>query len=242
MLTIAVISGKGGTGKTTITASLGYILASEYKKKVCLIDADVGLSCLTRLFKVSYTLTLRDALKDPAIKLAHIMRPALSLQNLLIVPSGTALHDLVASNPKILVSKLLEVSQSGVDVTLIDAPAGISSVVIASMVASDKYMLVEELNPWGIDAALKLKSLAEKLQKPSIGLVLNDVVGWKGTVRRAIRSIEEIVGIRVLGVVPNDKVVRKATMRLEVLAEKYPKSKATKAIREVAKKVAELVS
>ncbi len=242
MLTIAIVSGKGGTGKTTVAASLGYILASEYRKKTCLIDADVGLSCLTRLFKVNYTLSLRDALKDPAIKLTQIMRPTPLLPNLFVVPSGTALHDLVTSSPKILAEKLLETSQSNVDATLIDAPAGINSVVIASMAASDRYMLVEELNPWGIDAALKLKSLADKLQRQPIGLVLNDVIGWRGAVRRAVHKIEEILGVQVIGVVPNDKVVRKATMRLEVLAERYPRAKATKALKEVAEKIAAHIS
>ena len=123
---IVIVSGKGGVGKTTICAGVGYALAS-IGASVVLIDADAGMSNLDTLMNIQGKIVfdLSDLInKKCRIKQALIPDP--NFDNLYTIASnksdiGTELMDTTAFNK--ITSKLSSVF----DFVLIDAPAGASN-------------------------------------------------------------------------------------------------------------------
>ena len=61
--TIAVASGKGGAGKTSVAVCLAWILA-EQGRKVCLVDVDLGLSNVDVLLGITPRHTLEEVIVD----------------------------------------------------------------------------------------------------------------------------------------------------------------------------------
>src|SRR5690606_6478266 len=118
---ISVASGKGGVGKTTITANLGVALAT-YGEEVIVLDADVAMANLELILGMEgKSITLQDVLSGEAtIDEAIYEGPG----GVKIVPAGISLEGL----RKVKLDRLeeaLEVLIEDADILLIDAPAGL---------------------------------------------------------------------------------------------------------------------
>ncbi|QYZ78818.1 septum site-determining protein MinD [Methanofollis formosanus] len=227
-----IASGKGGTGKTTMTVNLGTALA-QLGKETYILDADVGMANIGILLGLeNVPVTLHEVLAGKAtVEEAAYEGPA----GLKVVPCGISLQGFQDANP----DRLREVMHDLVnrcDYLLIDAPAGISRDGVVPLAIADEVILV--VNP-------ELSSIVDGLKTK----ILTELVG--GNVRYAIinragrdnvdfveRKIEKSLGVQSLGAVPEDTFVRESAAYKTPIVIKHPTSPASRAIKRIAAEIA----
>ncbi len=151
---IAVGGGKGGIGKTLLTANLGIALAQR-GFKVVLVDADLGGANLHTCLGISQpAVTLSDYVSGRAKKLQEVIIPA-GVDNLSLIPGGRDALD--AANPKYQQkSKLLRnLAALEVDYLLLDLAAGTSLNVLDFFLMADRGLVVLLPEPTSIENAYR---------------------------------------------------------------------------------------
>jgi septum site-determining protein MinD len=233
---ITIASGKGGTGKTTLTANLGICL-SKLGKKVLLIDADVAMANLSLILGMqSSPITLHDILLGEAqVHDAIYDGP----QGLHFIPSGLSLDNYKRVDSERLGSIVSEVSEN-YDFILLDAAAGIEKNVLSAFSASQESIIVTMPTSPAIADALKTKLVAQRLGSKVVGVVLNFVMGEKGEISK--NEVSSILELPVYGIVPYDAEVRKSFMQQKVspVSIRKPSSPAAVEFNKIASKLSGL--
>lgn len=231
---ITIASGKGGTGKTTVTANIGISLA-ELGFKVCLIDADIAMANLSLLLGMqSSPITLHDVLLGEAtIEDALYDGP----KGVKFIPSGLSLENYRRVDSERLESVISSIKNK-FDYILLDAPAGIEKNVLAALAAAEEVILVTMPESPSIADVLKTKMVAERLGSKPIGVIINSVYGEKGEIPS--QDIMRILELPSFGSIPFDPEVRKSFMQEKVLPVvlRAPNAPASKAFRRVAARIA----
>lgn len=198
--TIAVTSGKGGTGKSTVSVGLALGFAS-LKKSVLLIDMDEGLRCLDLMLGIDKQLVfdLSDALSGRDWHDAVYPVPGHELLKLIPAPGrlGGITHDAFA--------EFLKEVTPHYDVVLLDFPAGIDFSLYTALPAETQFIAVCCPDPVSVrDAAVVCDSLPKMSLRPV--LILNKFVRdiMRGGIHRNIDDIIDASGFRLLGIVPED--------------------------------------
>lgn len=200
---IAVISGKGGTGKTTVCAAVAACLAAGGKRVLC-IDADVGLRNLdialgmADLSVASFADVIggRCSLSDAA---AHPALPSLFLLTAPIREECPALDAFAA---------LVAQAKQDFDFCLIDAPAGLGEGFRLATCRADRSLLVATPDPASVRDAAHTAELLQRDGKRGLYLVVNRV--RPRTFRRLELTVDDMmdeVGLPLLGIVPEDSDV-----------------------------------
>src|SRR6185503_13798982 len=151
---IAVASGKGGVGKTNVTANLAVALARE-GARVCVLDADLGLANIDVLFGLTPKLSLRDVLRGER-RLAEVIVEGPG--GVRIIPAASGAAELTALAPSERLRLLAEVDalDEAIDVLLVDAAAGISANVLHFTSAAADTLLVITPEPTALTDAYAL--------------------------------------------------------------------------------------
>jgi septum site-determining protein MinD len=221
-------SGKGGTGKTTVTINLGTSLA-QLGKKTCIMDADLGMANLgLSLGLEDVPVTLHEVLSGKAsIKEAMYEGPG----GVLVVPSGISLQGFQQSDPELLRDVLRDLTDT-LDYLLIDAPAGISRDGVVPLVVADDIILVVNPELSAIVDAIKTKILAEVVGGHIHGAIVNRATPEsEDTIRQ---KMEKVLGTRVIGIIPEDQNVRKAASAKTPVVLRYPASNSSIALKRIA--------
>ncbi len=230
---ISLISGKGGVGKTTITANLGIALAKR-NLKVCLVDADIAMANLSLLLNMqSSPITLHDVLLgESTIQDAIYDGP----KGIKFVPSGLSLESYRRVDAERL-QGVVETISSQFDFILLDAPPGIEKNVIAVMGASDEIMLVTMPNSPSLADVLKAKITAQRIGAKPIGVIVNFIRGEKGEIKPD--DIMKMLELPVYGLIPYDPEVRRSFMQEKVtpVMIRKPGTPAALAVQKVAAKL-----
>lgn len=223
---ISVISGKGGTGKTTLVSNLGAALASK-GKKVLVIDGNVSGANLGLHLGVDdvYPISLNDVLRKEAFVTHAIYRHPAGFN---IIPA--ALHDLDANidNLKKHVSHLL----GSHDIILIDAAAGVTDEVEAAVKASDYALIVTNPEHPSVRNALNSKLLADKHNKKVLGIVVNKV--FNEAHEMSDNEIEEFVEVPIIAKITNHRKVREAIASRQPVVLYDSESKPSREINKLA--------
>lgn len=228
MRRIAVASGKGGVGRTTIVASLGIALASLGKETI-IIDGSLTTPDLALLFKLEKSVyTLNDALAGDAMFI-DVMHTG--PKRVKIVPAAVALEQIRKARPERLPELMRQVPKK-TDFVLIDVPSGLSRETVSAMRAGQEVLLVATPEMTSISDAMKTRLIAEFLGLAPIGVVLNRVRREEFELTR-----NEIKNVPVLAEIPEDEKVRQALKQGKPLLELDSKSPAAKAIKELARKL-----
>ena len=200
---IVITSGKGGVGKTTVTANLGIQLA--YRGfKVVLVDADVGLNNLDVVMgvenKVSYD--LMDVL-DGRCKISQaLIRDAL-YQNLYVLPSTRTggKKKITSAEFKLVVDKL-----RSADFVLIDCPAGIDVGFHRAVTAATEACVVVTPALSSVRDSDKVLSLLGSYKLESVGLIINrirpDLVARGDMISAG--DIARLLRAPISGIIPED--------------------------------------
>lgn len=230
---IAMASGKGGTGKTTLTANIGICL-SRLGKKVLLIDADVAMANLSLILGMqSSPITLHDVLLGEAqVHDAIYDGP----EGLHFIPSGLSLDNYKRVDSERLTGIVEQLDES-YDYILLDAAAGIEKNVLSALSSAQETLIVTMPTSPAIADALKTKIVAQRLKSKVIGVVVNFVMNEKGEISK--QEISSILELPIYGSVPFDSEVRKTFMQQKVapVSIRSPSSMATKEFQKIASRL-----
>lgn len=238
---IAVSGGKGGVGKSNISVNLSIALA-ELRRRVVLLDADLGLANIDVLLGLKATHTLADVLAG-----THSLRDVLvnGPQGLKIVPASSGVQHMAALSPSEhagLINAFNELSDQ-VDVLVIDTAAGISDTVVSFVRAANEVLIVVCDEPSSITDAYALIKLLNKEYDMQRFRVVANMTRTPQEGRHMFTKLNNAcekfldVTLQYLGHVPFDENVRKAVQKQKALLEFAPSSKASVAIRNLAKVV-----
>ncbi|MGB4303349.1 MAG: MinD/ParA family protein, partial [Syntrophomonadaceae bacterium] len=171
---VAISSGKGGVGKSTLALNLALVLCKQ-GKKVLLLDADMGMANLDIMLGVV-----------PKYNLFHVIQGRKNLhdviisgpQGMSIIPGGSGILELAnlpASDMKRLLVELIKLD-SDYDYMILDTGAGISKNVTSFLLAADDVIIVTIPEPTSItDAYGVLKSMNRASYNGKVYLVVNRV-------------------------------------------------------------------
>ena len=243
---MAVTSGKGGVGKTVITANLAlsYAMAG---KRVMLLDADFGLANLDVVLGLSAERNIRDVVSGEASIGDIIIEGP---EGLKLIPAGSgirALADLTQSQVVGLLDEVLCYDEQ-VDVFLIDTAAGIAAGVAGVLLSAGEVIIVAEPEPTAVlDAYAVIKTLVSRRPDASVYVVTNCVVSDEQglTVFRNLQTVAERFldkELTYLGSVPLDPRLKDAVRLRRPSLIEFPNSVFSIAIRKLARTIDRLDS
>lgn len=199
---VVVTSGKGGTGKTTLCAGIASCLAAEGSQVLC-IDADVGLRNLDISLGMAdcAVVSFEDVMAGTASVSDAAMSHAIDGLSLLTAPLGTQPE---ALDPDAF-QQLIEQARTQYDWCLIDAPAGIGAGFRLASQFADLAIVVSMVDPASLRDASRTADLLEQLGVAESKLVVNRVTPkLYRQMATTIDDIMDIVGLPLLGIVPDD--------------------------------------
>jgi len=213
-IVIAVISGKGGVGKTTATANIGLGIAKNNKRCV-LVDFDIGQRNLDMILglenRVVYDLV---QVMDKECTLRQALIKSKANENLYFLAASQTKDKSVLESVK--VQKLVENLKKDFDFVILDAPAGIESGYEHTIEFADSAIIVVNPEVSSIrDADRAIGILDSKSQKVKENgevakyLIINRIVAEMVENGEMLKSedILDILNIPLLGKVPEDKGV-----------------------------------
>lgn len=216
---IGVVSAKGGVGKTTITANLGIALASEFDKKVLVVDGNLTAPNLgLYLDIVRPPVTVHDVLSDQISISQSIYVHKTGLH---VIPGSLSAGHMV--DPENLGKAIAKVANR-YDFVLVDSAPGLNEEVLAVVNASDKLLIVANPGFPTVVTTFKTVKFARDKRVPVMGVVLNRV---RGKNEMGDREVAEALGLPVLSVIPEDGSVSKAVSRGMPVVHFSPKSSAS---------------
>jgi flagellar biosynthesis protein FlhG len=237
---IAVTGGKGGVGKTSISANLGIAFA-ELGRRVMLLDADLGLANLDVILGL-----------HAERNLSHVMQGECSLEDVLVtgpkgmrvVPGASGIQQMAEMSPAEnagLIHAFSEVAND-VDILLIDTAAGISDLVISFSRAAQEQIVVVCDEPASITDAYAIIKLLNREYGISRFRILANMVKsvqeGRDLYNKMCRVTDQYLDVMLnyMGSIPYDEQLRKAVKSQKPVIEAYPRSRVAQAFKNLAKK------
>jgi len=237
---LAVASGKGGVGKTSVSVNLA-VAMSMAGRKVMLLDGDLGLANIDVMLGL-----------QPSCNLSHVLEGKCSLEDTVLEgPAGVMV--VPASSGKQHMSELSAVQHAGLvqafselarplDTLIVDTAAGIAGSVTTFTQASQHIIVVVTNDPTSLtDAYALIKVLNRDHGIRRIQVLANMTHGAAETreIYENLRRVAEKfldVTLSFMGGVPDDEWLKRAVRRQRAVVEAYPNSAAAKAFHELAAK------
>lgn len=200
---IAVTSGKGGTGKTSVTGGLASAL-SEMGRSVLCIDMDIGL----RNLDISLGLNDRALMdfSDVALGRCPLARAAVThpdLKNLSLLTSPMSLPPSLTTEK---VRALLNAARTMYDYILIDSPAGLGAGFRLAICGADRVLVVATNDASSLRDAQRTVSELEGIRQ--VHLVMNRIQPkLLRKLRTTIDDAMNAAGLPLMGVIPEDPQV-----------------------------------
>ncbi len=218
----AILSGKGGVGKTTTTINLGTSL-NELGEDVIIIDGNLT------------TPNIGIHLGAPIVPttLNHVLNGQAKLEDAIyehesgtkIIPASLSLKE----SEKIDYRKLSEVAKRLKKMSnhiIIDSAAGLGEEARSSMMAADEIIIVTNPEMSAVTDALKAVKLAEEMGKTVMGVIITRYQGKK--IEMSISNIKDMLEVPILGIIPEDDSIKESHVMKNAVIYTHPKSPAAK--------------
>ncbi|GFK92761.1 Flagellum site-determining protein YlxH [Fundidesulfovibrio magnetotacticus] len=234
---LAVGSGKGGTGKTSVSVNLALALG-RLGRRVCLLDADLGLSNVDVLLGVTPEWTLEHVLFD-GVPLEQAAIPA--APGVDVIPGGSGVARLADLDRPARLAMAREFSKlAGYHYLVVDGSPGVSAQVVSLFLSCPELLLVTNPDPAALtDAYALVKVLSGNGLRRAPSLVVNRVSGpeqGRDIFERLRRAMARHLSLdlRYAGHVPRDHHVAAAAARQRALVKLFPAAPAARALMELA--------
>ena len=248
---LAVTSGKGGVGKTFVSANLAAALAKR-GHRVLVIDADLGLANLDVVLNLYSKVTLHDVFTGKA-KLEEAIIKAPGGFSVLLAGSGMVEYSRLTAEVRDDFLHVIETLATKFDVLLLDTGAGISDVVLFAVSQAAEVLLVATPEPTSLtDAYATIKVLVGQQKRQNIRMIINQTARL-GDGRAITVQLQQVlhrfvtaepgrpVRLIHMGDIPEDPTVRQAIMRRQLLMQNTPGCPAGMAISQLALKIEETI-
>lgn len=231
---LAVLSGKGGTGKTSVCAGVAEALAENGAKVLC-IDCDIGLRNLDISLGIS---------QMGALSFVDVCGGGYTLEQACRHPVYPNLHFLTApmNCPADQVDQqafgqLLRQARESYQYIFLDAPAGIDAGFQLAARFADRVLLVTGADPAAVRDATRAGELLELMGKGDIRLIVNRIhVKIAAAMAVTVDDVMDRAGLPLIGIVPEDSNVTLAAALGAPLLKRTKKGAAA-ACRRIAKRI-----
>jgi flagellar biosynthesis protein FlhG len=239
---ISVTSGKGGVGKTSVVANLALALC-RMKKRVLILDADLGLANMDVMLGLNPRYTIQNVLtREKKIEEVIVTAPG----GFKLLPAASGIQELTEldNGERLFLLNELDSIQDRFDVLLIDTAAGISSNVMYFNFAAMEKVVVVTNEPTSLtDAYALIKVLSSKYHQKRFKVLVNSARS-ASEAARIYRNLglvaDQFLGspsLDYLGWIPYDKMVPAAIRQQRMVLERYPDTPASKSIVSLAEKL-----
>ena len=248
---VAVTSGKGGVGKTFVSANLAAALAKR-GLRVLVLDADLGLANLDVVLNLYPKVTLHDVFTGKA-KLEDAIIRAPGGFSVLLAGSGMVEYSRLTPEVRDDFLRIMGGLVPHYDIVLLDTGAGISDVVLFAVSLASEVIVVATPEPTSLtDAYATIKVLVGQQKRQTIRMVINQTARL-GDGRAITVQLQQVLDRFVttepgrpiklvhMGDIPADAAVRQAIMRRQLLIQSTPGSPAAMAVTQLAQKIEETV-
>ena len=263
---LAVTSGKGGVGKTFLSANLAAALA-RLGRRVLVLDADLGLANLDVVLNLHPKVTLHDVFTGK-VALDDAILPAPGGFSVLLAGSGLVEYSRLTAEVREQLLHIIATVAPRYDHILLDTGAGISEVVLFAVSLADDVLVITTPEPTSMtDAYATIKVLATQQQRSAIRLVVNQVgrIGEGRGIRGQLQLVVDrfvtpmlvasnvlaqaahgaaavpsstTVKLELLGEVPHDLSVRESVQKRRLLLQLLPGCPAARAVEAIATRLA----
>ncbi len=225
---IALVSGKGGVGKTTATLNLGHAL-TKLGKKVLLLDANL----------VTPNLALQLGILNPKDTLNQFLRKEKNLSEITylhesgisIIPSSPSYAEYQKTNAQNL-SEIFEHLDEAADFVLVDSPSGLGYEVSQVLKNTDEVLIVVNPNLSSVMDAIKTIQLAQEHDNVVAGIILN--LSHSGRHELKSEEVSNLLGYPLIAEIKQDRKFRKALHQQAPLSHLYPHSRSARQFKRVA--------
>lgn len=238
---IALASGKGGVGKTSLAVNLAVAMARA-DHRVALLDADLGLANVDVLLGLAPHESVLQVLRGDRRLADVVVEGPAGIQ---IIPAASGMAELTTLTAAQQLALLDEVDAfaSQVDVLLVDTAAGISPTALYFAAAAAETLIVTTPEPTALaDAYAVIKLLATRHARQRFAVVVNMAhhradaeMAFGRLARVAARFLR--VELEFGGFVPLDDAVRYAVRRQEPVVTMAPTAPAATAITQLARRL-----
>jgi flagellar biosynthesis protein FlhG len=238
---IAVTSGKGGVGKSTITANLSVALAQQ-GARVLALDGDLGLANLDQMFGVVPRYNLQDVVESTrTIDEVLVVGPA----KVNILPGCSGRYDManLTEEQRLGLFSAVDTLEDRFDVLIVDTGAGIGSNAVSFAAGAQEVIVVTTPEPTAIrDAFAMIKVLGSRCRVRSVKLLPNQVTGAAeaAMVHQKLQDLAERffdMQVELLGHVVIDGAATKSIRAGQPLLLHYPRSPAARCLASVARRL-----
>ena len=245
---IAVTSGKGGVGKTSLSVNLAIQLRKQ-GKRVVIIDADFGLANVEIMLGIRPKYTMSDLIYNDKMIDDIITRGPLDIG---FISGGSGVQDMVnleKEQIKSLITKLVRLDTLA-DVVIIDTGAGISDSVLEFVLSSPEVIIVATPEPTSITDAYSLLKTVNRnkefsMKDKKIQIVANRVAS-KEEGKEIYNKLNIVatkflnIHMEYLGAIVQDMNASKAVIEQKPISLAFPNSPATKCYHEVMNQLMDL--
>ena len=234
---IAVVSGKGGVGKSNFTTNFSSLLAKS-GKKVVILDMDIGMGNVHILLGKTVQYSLKDYL-DGSATIDEVMFEG--AHNLNYISGGSGMSSILEWDEQMFnkIIEAFEYLQKNYDYILFDMGAGATSWSLDLLTSIDEIIVIATAEPTAImDAYSMMKYIHLKDADKTFYVLCNRAFNREegtDTVNRLSGAMQKFLSKEVvaLGSLPEDPVVRKAVKEQVPFSILYPQAPITKTLEEI---------
>jgi len=236
---LAIMSPKGGAGKTCTTANLAVALSTIFNKKILAIDTNISTASLGLHLNITQpNITIHDVFKK-----GFSLKQAINKynDNLDIIPASVTIEE-GDKNPTTIQERIVKITNhydillsqiaDQYDLILLDSAPGFGVEAIATMQVADGIMLVTNPEYPALTSTVKAVEYAKILKVPMMGIVLNKSTGKSYEPTK--KEIETSLKVSVTQTIPMDGNVIESIAKRTPIVAYSPKSPASIAFKKLA--------